>query len=108
MTREHLPQADAEEQPILIHALRPESGDMEGIGYKRLGKDRNRRIDSCRRIFLNEYRHFYFLGIYAHRSFAFEKPRVTRQSQKVVSGLPKVFLIPPRGPSIALCLTLRD
>ncbi len=59
---EHAPQADAEEQTILVDALRPECGHMKRIGDERIGEDRYASFQMISRIFFDDNRHEYLCG----------------------------------------------
>ena len=54
---EHVPQADAEEQSILIHAVRAERGHVKWVGDERIGESRQHGFQSFRRILFDDDRH---------------------------------------------------
>jgi hypothetical protein len=53
LTNEHVAQADAKKQSILIEAAGTQCGDVKRIGYKGVCEHGYRRVDLVRRISLN-------------------------------------------------------
>jgi hypothetical protein len=53
LAHEHVSQADPEKQSILIDTVRPEGGDMKGIGNKCLCQDRYHGLKSIGRGFFD-------------------------------------------------------
>ena len=53
LPHEHVSQADPEKQSILVDAIRPEGGDVKGIGNKCLCQDRYHGLKSVCGVFFD-------------------------------------------------------